>query len=139
MFAARALKSALFGTPAPPADDTTVEIKTEIQGVADKDPRSSKCYSMSPTKPPGILLTPGTATARRKTVSFGAELSDKNENNVEKQAEEKTRQNMSQQKEDSSDIVPRKTSLTKSLELARETKPGRRDREGKGRLPDHSP
>lgn len=131
MFAARALKSALFGTPASAADDTTVEIKTEKQRITDKDPRSSQRYSMSPTKPPGILLTPGTATARRKTVSFGAELSDKNENNVQEQAEEKRRQNMPQQNEESSNKVPGKTSLTKSLEVARETKPGRRDGERK--------
>lgn len=36
---------------------------------------------MSPTKPQGILLTPGTATARRKTVSFGAGVLDNEDKN----------------------------------------------------------
>lgn len=36
----------------------------------------------SPAKPPGILLTPGTATARRKTVSFGAGVVDNEEKNA---------------------------------------------------------
>ncbi|KAE8446638.1 hypothetical protein EG329_011831 [Mollisiaceae sp. DMI_Dod_QoI] len=69
VFAARALKSAIFGTPARP-DDTICDTEGEIE--VENEPRS-----MSPTKPPGILLTPGTATMRRKTVSFDHEVVDK--------------------------------------------------------------
>lgn len=66
MFAVRALKSALFGTPAPKeraSKKTTqsVVIPAPAQGAA----------PASPTKPAGILLTPGTGAARRKRVSFG--------------------------------------------------------------------
>jgi hypothetical protein len=46
---------------------------------------------MSPTKPQGILLTPGTGTTRRKTVSFDNEVVDKPEN-------EKTRGRVSSKK-----------------------------------------
>src|SRR3569833_257094 len=68
VFAARAFKTALFGTPArvdraPLPAVNTVAVTKDICGD-DKEPKS-------PAKPPGILLTPGTATARRKRVSFG--------------------------------------------------------------------
>ncbi|KAK1778083.1 spindle pole body formation-associated protein-domain-containing protein [Copromyces sp. CBS 386.78] len=55
VFAVRALKTALFGTPA-------------------KDSKKSAPMPgphRSPTKPTGILLTPGVGAARRKRVSFG--------------------------------------------------------------------
>lgn len=38
-----------------------------------------KSPSKSPSKPPGILLTPGTATSRRKRVSFGHEVKAKHD------------------------------------------------------------
>ncbi|KUJ11702.1 uncharacterized protein LY89DRAFT_654423 [Mollisia scopiformis] len=72
VFAARALKSAIFGTPARP-DDT---IYDDLDRTMPKDDRSSQARSMSPTKPSGILLTPGTAMGRRKTVSFDHEVAD---------------------------------------------------------------
>ena len=127
MFAARALKSALFGTPAPPVEEVTLAINTETEAIPDKDMRNARSYGMSPTKPPGILLTPGTATTRRKTVSFGTEIPDKNEKTAEGQAEAKSEQTTSAEKERPrpANTVSRKTSLTKSLELARDTKPGR--------------
>lgn len=69
IFAARAFKTALFGTPAPPSnDDLGNKTKQERLSSADDD---NTADMKSPSKPPGILLTPGTATARRKRVSFG--------------------------------------------------------------------
>ncbi|KAF4636700.1 hypothetical protein G7Y89_g1390 [Cudoniella acicularis] len=77
VFAARALKSAIFGTPARPVDDTLCEIENPVEVIIGKDVKAPQTRSSSPTKPPGILLTPGTGTTRRKTVSFGKELVDK--------------------------------------------------------------
>ncbi|KAK5662755.1 hypothetical protein OQA88_6162 [Cercophora sp. LCS_1] len=64
VFAVRALKTALFGTPAP----RERAAKEKVQQSS--NPASSR-ENMSPIKPPGILLTPGTGTTRRKRVSFG--------------------------------------------------------------------
>lgn len=78
VFAARAFKRAIFGTPAAP-NPTVVAQKQEKAGAAnfEKLPKpaetDSKAYE-SPSKPAGILLTPGTATSRRKRVSFGREV-----------------------------------------------------------------
>ncbi|KAF4582176.1 Spindle-body formation-associated protein [Ophiocordyceps camponoti-floridani] len=70
VFAARALKSALFGTPARPDDSPRrQDTKASRRTMAKEDKPSSS----TPSKPPGILLTPGTGTSRRKRVSFGAE------------------------------------------------------------------
>ncbi|EAA32316.2 hypothetical protein GE21DRAFT_7606 [Neurospora crassa] len=55
VFAVRALKTALFGTPAKDSKKTA-----PMPGP-----------HRSPTKPNGILLTPGVGAARRKRVSFG--------------------------------------------------------------------
>ncbi|KJZ71895.1 hypothetical protein HIM_08740 [Hirsutella minnesotensis 3608] len=68
VFAARAFKSALFGTPAPSHGDGRKRGKKPAK-------RASKLGdgSGTPTKPPGILLTPGTGTSRRKRVSFDYE------------------------------------------------------------------
>ncbi|MCJ1476875.1 hypothetical protein MMC13_005544 [Lambiella insularis] len=94
LFAVRAFKSALFGTPVPSQDEEerTLQIQveekttepTEVRG----DGRTSSSGNFTSTttrdallKPKvdlfsspakGILLTPGTAATRRKTVSFGA-------------------------------------------------------------------
>ena len=108
-------------------EDTTFATKIETEAIADKDIRNTRSYSMSPTKPQGILLTPGTATTRRKTVSFGKEIPDKNEKTAEGQAETKCEQTMPTGQERSANRVYRKTALTKSLELARETKSGNND------------
>ena len=98
LFAVRALKSALFGTPALEEDeeeDDDIQVPT-IQHVSTERfnrplsparfpavsndnlvTQKSKIEALlSPAK--GILLTPGTGAARRKTVSFGA-LADFNE------------------------------------------------------------
>lgn len=76
VFAARALKSAIFGTPAPPVDDTLYDIESPSDKMAGAAAKSRLSTDVSPTKPQGILLTPGTATSRRKTVSFGTEVVD---------------------------------------------------------------
>ncbi|CAK7266727.1 hypothetical protein SEPCBS119000_002178 [Sporothrix epigloea] len=93
VFAARAFKSALFGTPAPsdltvdniasplaskplsvvqePSAGTNIAItrrKTETKAGADAAGDTPRRL------PGGILLTPGTATSRRKRVSFGSEV-----------------------------------------------------------------
>ncbi|KAH0538604.1 hypothetical protein FGG08_004805 [Glutinoglossum americanum] len=89
VFAIRAFKTALFGTP---HDTENIdESPTPGDEVYDRTSRSSgagakfvpsmaapdrSLYSSSPTKPAGILLTPGTASNRRKTVSFGAAVID---------------------------------------------------------------
>lgn len=85
VFAARAFKRAIFGTPAPSneaatkraapqkttnADAMKPEKATFRPARIDIDPKSYE----SPTKPQGILLTPGTGTSRRKRVSFGRDV-----------------------------------------------------------------
>ncbi|KAL9015215.1 MAG: hypothetical protein Q9173_000151 [Seirophora scorigena] len=89
VFAVRAFKTALFGTPHPnQRDETVVEDRPgpEKSSKAKHSPRASATTPhfgqkshlartqnatslVSPAK--GILLTPGTAGGRRKTVSFG--------------------------------------------------------------------
>jgi len=75
LFAVRAFKTALFGTPAPrdrerererAANDKTAQSKYNPPSQNDR----------SPVKPPGILLTPGTGTTRRKRVSFGRDVKE---------------------------------------------------------------
>ncbi|THV81294.1 hypothetical protein D6C77_07512 [Aureobasidium pullulans] len=94
VFAARAFKHAIFGTPAPPTEanyiqDTiikqSIEVDSKPRTVAVEMPTRSQddmnaialpsAPGMSPTKPNGILMTPGT-TRRNKTVSFGAQVVD---------------------------------------------------------------
>jgi Cut12 conserved domain len=133
VFAARALKSAIFGAPDPQEDETFYEGESESEDIALQNTAKGMSRSMSPTKPQGILLTPGTGTTRRKTVSFGHEVVDKPEN-------EKTRGKVSSKKSKtgipddcpgkfpspwtSKSEPPRrvKRNLTKVLEDAREGK-----------------
>lgn len=72
VFAVRAIKTALFGTPAPrdrrAASKITKEKTTQPNGNPAPAPENS------PAKPAGILLTPGTGTTRRKRVSFGRDV-----------------------------------------------------------------
>jgi Cut12 conserved domain len=67
------LKSALFGTPARP-DDDTIESDVMDEPIPSANPDDT---SKTPSKPAGILLTPGTGTYRRKRVSFGHDVVDK--------------------------------------------------------------
>ena len=64
VFAARALRRAVFGTPQP---------ATEVSGKTTNQSQQND-LSGSPSKPQGILLTPGTATSKRKRVSFGHQV-----------------------------------------------------------------
>ncbi|KAI9837548.1 MAG: hypothetical protein M1819_007199 [Sarea resinae] len=109
VFALRAFKTAIFGTPreAEPEGDSYVHVHSRSSNAdgSTKGDEERKTDSMkgdlvrpinsdttsvqernrddddppleySPTKPGGILMTPGTATARRKTVSFGPSVVD---------------------------------------------------------------
>ncbi|PHH90490.1 hypothetical protein CDD83_3523 [Cordyceps sp. RAO-2017] len=71
VFAARALKSALFGTPAPASDETRNQ---QNNRVSKRTASKAENASGTPSKLPGILLTPGTGTSRRKRVSFGYDV-----------------------------------------------------------------
>ncbi|KAK2595160.1 hypothetical protein QQS21_007120 [Conoideocrella luteorostrata] len=72
VFAARAFKSALFGTPSKRNDDRRgTRGKASLSG---KSKTASQRSSETPSKPQGILLTPGTGTSRRKRVSFGHDV-----------------------------------------------------------------
>lgn len=68
----RALKTALFGTPAP--RDRRAASKTTSEKTAQQNANPASQTDKSPAKPPGILLTPGTGTTRRKRVSFGHDV-----------------------------------------------------------------
>lgn len=71
LFAIRAVKSALLGTPAPPPDDTIAQEQEEREAMEEA------LALESPTKRQGILMTPGTARTR-KTVTFGSQVTDNN-------------------------------------------------------------
>lgn len=132
VFAARALKSAFFGTPAPPNDDTFLELDKQRKGL-ETDDMDYGARNNSPVKPAGILLTPGTATARRKTVSFHNEVLDNGGRDkagmsgVPDDCPGKFPSPWSAKSEDRS---VRKTSLTRTLEKVRE---GRLDRTAQGK------
>ncbi|KHO00335.1 Spindle-body formation-associated protein [Metarhizium album ARSEF 1941] len=67
VFAARAFKSALFGTPSKRNEERRV-----FRSAASRKPTSRS--SETPSKPQGILLTPGIGTSKRKRVSFGHDV-----------------------------------------------------------------
>lgn len=78
MFAARAFKRAIFGTPAPVQEAAPKrETKTGAAKAAKPIIPDINTYE-SPNKPQGILLTPGTGTSRRKRVSFGRDVKANN-------------------------------------------------------------
>ena len=130
VFAARALKSAIFGTPALLDEEAIHEIEkeeNEAETMGAKSAKNLQFGSVSPTKPQGILLTPGTATSRRKTVSFGHEVVDKVEKNANEKGSTKSgtvgmRHNSGESKLDQ---PLKSTRLTKALEDAREGRTGR--------------
>ncbi|KAG0648372.1 hypothetical protein D0Z07_5131 [Hyphodiscus hymeniophilus] len=126
VFAARAIKSAIFGTPAPLDDETVLEFdKTEQaeEAMPRKSMKDLQSTNISPTKPPGILLTPGTATSRRKTVSFGHEILEKAEKSANENASTKgsikKRHNSTEVKANQSS---KSTRLTRALESVRAEK-----------------
>ncbi|TWU72119.1 hypothetical protein ED733_002023 [Metarhizium rileyi] len=67
VFAARAFKTALFGTPSKRNVD-----RRALRGTASR--KSTGQPSETPSKPQGILVTPGTGTSKRKRVSFGHDV-----------------------------------------------------------------
>ncbi|TPX08213.1 uncharacterized protein E0L32_001891 [Thyridium curvatum] len=74
VFAVRALKTALFGTPAPKEQNRPQSVGDVPAAALAKTAKAEEKGPISPTKPAGILLTPGTATARRKRVSFNQDV-----------------------------------------------------------------
>ncbi|KAJ5933769.1 Spindle-body formation-associated protein [Penicillium verhagenii] len=76
VFALRAFKSALFGTPAAEDEKTLTQRSQgkQFKGTNAADLDAMANPSGSPTK--SILVTPGTISARRKTVSFGESVVD---------------------------------------------------------------
>ena len=72
------MKSAIFGTPGQP-DDSIYDAVDQARSEVEKESAKSQLRSLSPSKPAGILLTPGTATIRRKTVSFDHKIADEEE------------------------------------------------------------
>ncbi|KAJ8114068.1 hypothetical protein OPT61_g3969 [Boeremia exigua] len=83
-FAVKAFKHALFGTPAPEdLNNATRKFETRAKMAAanakfiDLPAPNDDDLSQSPTKRAGgILMTPGTASKGRKTVSFGSQIKD---------------------------------------------------------------
>lgn len=75
VFAARAFKTALFGTPARDQPESRSTRPSLLAQSNDKMDQGSK----TPPRPQGILLTPGTGTSRRKRVSFGRDVKKTNE------------------------------------------------------------
>ncbi|PSK56641.1 hypothetical protein B9Z65_6265 [Elsinoe australis] len=76
VFAARAIKYRLWGTPKPP--DTTAKPRDRPTSCYGSTSAQQCDPSASPSKPNGILMTPGTANVRRsKTVSFDAQRNER--------------------------------------------------------------
>ena len=143
LFAVRAFKTAIFGTPHPDQSD----VKPHTQPVGQKkdiaktqpteEPEGINARDVvkvqldtpvavpkvdslaSPTK--GILLTPGTGATRRKTVTFGSLLADAQKKEQQLTATEDKRETAPESKNDSKvrkpspRIQPRHSSLTKTL------------------------
>ena len=125
------MKSAFFGTPAPQEETTLYEVEKTADKLAVAEKKQLLPNFISPTKPQGILLTPGTGTTRRKTVSFGTEVLDNEGKEVAQKIPEKNGTAI-----DSLGKLPapwtskmeplsqpsRKTALTRTLENARDAK-----------------
>lgn len=100
MFAARAFKTALFGT-APRPEEPRVSEKPKQTVPSDFG------STTPPPKPTGILLTPGTGTSRPKRVSFGRDVK-----------QSKSTEALSSK----ANFIPRRTRLNEALENARRVK-----------------
>ncbi|KAJ3484632.1 hypothetical protein NLG97_g7008 [Lecanicillium saksenae] len=77
VFAARAFKSALFGSP------RRHDIRPARTGRRSATTSTGDRESNTPSKPAGILLTPGTGAARRKRVSFGYDVPGQTESTTQ--------------------------------------------------------
>ncbi|KAH7087837.1 spindle pole body formation-associated protein-domain-containing protein [Paraphoma chrysanthemicola] len=83
-FAVKAFKQAIFGTPAPEdANNTSKKLDRKARldaanaKVIELPAPTEDAPPLSPSKQPGgILMTPGTASKGRKTVSFGSQVVD---------------------------------------------------------------
>ncbi|WYZ38826.1 hypothetical protein EsH8_III_000740 [Colletotrichum jinshuiense] len=131
VFAARALKSAIFGTPARPDDDTTANMAHR------RDADDSDADSRTPLKPQGILLTPGTGTSRRKRVSFGHDVLD-NKKGKGKDVDERPGKFPSSFVASDGDSASKRTKLTETMENSRRTKAtasSRESQQARPRLP----
>lgn len=143
LFAVRAFKTALFGTPHPDQSDAKRQIqpveqqpnvakirpaeKAEViqnhdavNTYLDEPVAVSKVDILaSPAK--GILLTPGTGATRRKTVSFGTFLADAQKKEEQSLSSEANRNSPLKGRQDpgvpeaSRRIQPRHSNLTKTL------------------------
>ncbi|KAG5660595.1 hypothetical protein KAF25_003201 [Fusarium avenaceum] len=102
VFAARAFKSALFGTPARPINQSTRATSKDKNSRNDQE-------SQTPPRPQGILLTPGTGTTRRKRVSFGQDV--KKNTNLNKEPEPRQRTRLNDALEKASKSVSRKSGV----------------------------
>ncbi|KAI0593057.1 spindle pole body formation-associated protein-domain-containing protein [Biscogniauxia sp. FL1348] len=121
VFAARAIRNALWGQSAPQDQIAPVETRKRSEPPTLAAPITSTNAIdaesndfASPTKPAGILLTPGTATARRKRVSFGHDVKAGN-NSVE----------CSPSVTSSANRQRKKTALQQVLENSRTIKPNK--------------
>ena len=123
VFAVRALKSAVWGTPAPPEDETVYELeeKRKEENKTRKQVKLADIGGISPTKPTGILLTPGIGATRRKNVVFGTEVVDNEGKSAARKAVSREGVGMSPSLEHSS-RTRSKTSLTRTLENSRQRK-----------------
>ncbi|RYP05704.1 hypothetical protein DL764_003629 [Monosporascus ibericus] len=75
IFAARAIKNAIFGQHAAAQDATAPRERQDGRATAKNNMDTAALDdAKSPSKPTSILLTPGTGTARRKRVSFGRDV-----------------------------------------------------------------
>ena len=77
------------------------------------DQQKAQLQNTSPIRPQGILMTPGTAALRRKSVSFGRDVKDK-DTVADRQGKKAIRNRPT-----------RSASLTKALEIAKEEKVSR--------------
>ncbi|OHW91722.1 urease accessory protein [Colletotrichum incanum] len=127
VFAARALKSAIFGTPARPDDDNTANMAHR------RDADDSDAESRTPLKPQGILLTPGTGTSRRKRVSFGHDVLDNkkidNKRGKGRDTDERPGKFPDSFADMSSDSASKRTKLTEAMENSRRNKGAASSRE----------
>ncbi|TLD12555.1 uncharacterized protein PgNI_02782 [Pyricularia grisea] len=136
VFAARALKAAIFGTPAPAQAHTknqshknrqSLELRN-TDAVSGKSSAASEMPISTPSKQPqGILLTPGVGTARRKRVSFGRDVAavDSGKNTTS----DGSASSLATSGHDIPDIRRPRTSLTEKLEKSRQLKPKSQDYE----------
>ncbi|KAK1599766.1 spindle pole body formation-associated protein-domain-containing protein [Colletotrichum navitas] len=119
VFAARALKNAIFGTPARPGDDNTANMAHR------RDADDSDAESRTPLKPQGILLTPGTGTSRRKRVSFGHDVLDNKKFDKKgkgKESDERLGKFPESFTDSGSDSASKRTKLTEAMENSRRNK-----------------